>query len=81
MDYKDIAEQAYKNGYEHGKNDTLKEVCNELCVHSSTYVMKWIREKFGIFVDDNINRCVCCGEVIPEGRQVCLYCETKYANR
>ncbi len=22
------------------------------------------------------NRCVCCGEVIPEGRQVCFRCET-----
>ena len=21
------------------------------------------------------NRCVCCGEIIPEGRQVCPYCE------
>ena len=23
----------------------------------------------------NEDRCVCCGEVIPEGRQVCLNCE------
>lgn len=23
------------------------------------------------------NRCVCCGEVIPEGRQVCPSCEYK----
>ena len=23
----------------------------------------------------NVNRCVCCGEIIPEGRQVCLNCE------
>lgn len=23
----------------------------------------------------NEERCVCCGEVIPEGRQVCLSCE------
>lgn len=21
------------------------------------------------------NRCVCCGEIIPEGRQVCFLCE------
>ena len=21
------------------------------------------------------NRCVCCGDVIPEGRQVCYRCE------
>ena len=23
----------------------------------------------------NVNRCVCCGEIIPEGRQVCPNCE------
>jgi len=23
------------------------------------------------------NRCVMCGEIIPEGRQVCLRCEVK----
>lgn len=21
------------------------------------------------------DRCVCCGEVVPEGRQICLTCE------
>lgn len=26
---------------------------------------------------DNSNRCVCCGELIPEGRQVCPSCERK----
>lgn len=24
------------------------------------------------------NRCICCGSVIPEGRQVCPICENKY---
>lgn len=23
----------------------------------------------------NIDRCICCGEIIPEGRQVCWNCE------
>ena len=23
-------------------------------------------------------RCICCGEIIPEGRQVCPNCERKY---
>lgn len=23
------------------------------------------------------NRCICCGAIIPEGRQVCLTCEQK----
>lgn len=26
---------------------------------------------------DNVERCVCCGEIIPEGRQVCPACEKK----
>jgi len=25
------------------------------------------------------NRCVCCGEIIPEGRLVCPICEKKEA--
>jgi RNA polymerase subunit RPABC4/transcription elongation factor Spt4 len=24
------------------------------------------------------DRCVCCGEIIPEGRMVCPQCESKY---
>lgn len=30
---------------------------------------------------DNVNRCVVCGEIIPEGRQVCPQCESDLANR
>ena len=29
------------------------------------------------FIDghiDNVDRCVCCGKIIPEGRQVCFIC-------
>ena len=25
----------------------------------------------------DVDRCVCCGEIIPEGRQVCPACESK----
>jgi hypothetical protein len=25
---------------------------------------------------ENADRCVCCGEIVPEGRQVCPGCET-----
>lgn len=28
----------------------------------------------------NVNRCVCCGEIIPEGRQVCPICEKRKAD-
>lgn len=29
----------------------------------------------------NDNRCVCCGQIIPEGRQVCPICEEKAKRR
>ena len=29
----------------------------------------------------NDNRCVCCGRIIPEGRQVCPICEQKVQRR
>ena len=29
----------------------------------------------------NDNRCVCCGRIIPEGRQVCPVCEEKAKRR
>ena len=29
----------------------------------------------------NDNRCVCCGRIIPEGRQVCPMCEEKAKRR
>lgn len=27
------------------------------------------------------DRCVCCGEIVPEGRQVCPQCERKNERR
>lgn len=30
---------------------------------------------------DNTERCVCCGKVIPEGRQVCPECEAEGADK
>lgn len=29
---------------------------------------------------NNAEHCICCGEVIPEGRQVCPKCEYKIIN-
>ena len=26
-------------------------------------------------LDQNVDRCVCCGQAVPEGRQVCPQCE------
>ena len=28
-----------------------------------------------VLVDRNVDRCVCCGEIVPEGRHVCPQCE------
>lgn len=33
-----------------------------------------LRNVIGAF--ENADRCVCCGEIVPEGRQVCPGCET-----
>ena len=27
------------------------------------------------------NRCICCGEIIPEGRMVCPNCEAEWEER
>lgn len=35
------------------------------------------KEKCGTYVTTE-ERCVICGEVIPEGRQICKRCESKY---
>ena len=37
--------------------------------------------KDGVVIILNDNRCVMCGEIIPEGRQVCLICERKANER
>lgn len=37
-----------------------KRVCSYKCLR------KW---------ESGVNTCVCCGEIIPEGRQVCPKCE------
>lgn len=34
-----------------------------------------------IAVEEEENRCVMCGEIIPEGRQVCPCCEKGYLDR
>ena len=35
--------------------------------------------KKGVII--TVNRCVCCGEIIPEGRMVCPVCESKTMRR
>lgn len=45
---------------------------------ADTYVIfedDFINALLKLFEENNNNKCVCCGEVIPEGRQVCYHCE------
>lgn len=28
----------------------------------------------------DVDRCVCCGEIVPEGRMVCPQCEYEFLN-
>lgn len=30
-----------------------------------------------MIITSNVNVCICCGEIIPEGRLICLLCEKK----
>ena len=46
-----------------------KHPCNKCCLFCKFY--KKCKEDKGI--DDNV--CVCCGEIIPEGLQLCPNCE------
>ncbi len=72
------------------ENDRLHASCTELtnkCASLQDDVAKEMldgSEPFGIM--DGIKKrmeqdtCISCGEVIPEGRQVCSICETKMTN-
>ena len=33
------------------------------------------RDKYRDKIRTSDNRCICCGDIIPEGRQVCKICE------
>ena len=43
--------------------------------------MMWTENEMDLYFwqDSNVDICVCCGRVIPEGRQVCLECELEVA--
>ncbi len=57
MDFKDVAEQAYKNGYKKGSEETASKIYNKLRGHGTTFVKKWIKENYDIEIErknDNI---------------------------
>ena len=59
--------------------DMAKEDRVWLCTHSlKNYGIdldEWDRELEESNAADNAEHCICCGAVIPEGRQVCRACE------
>lgn len=42
--------------------------------HCDLKVLEWLKISLGT---DNSDRCVCCGEPVPEGRMVCPTCERR----
>lgn len=44
------------------------------CEYYGKTVTDFIKE-YGKNYLDNTDKCICCGDVIPEGRQVCYRCE------
>ena len=58
---------------EKGKAPEFYKELGEYC-DALWYAICCIKGTSG-FVYVNVNRCVCCGAIIPEGRQVCPICE------
>ena len=57
---------------------TLERVCHIEAVYNAlnkTY--KHYHDIVRIIEDTSADRCVCCGDIIPEGRMVCPECERK----
>ena len=42
------AENCYNKGYQQAVKDTAKEIYQKLCGHGTTYVKKWIKEKYEV---------------------------------
>ena len=43
--------QGYEDGKQQAVKDTAKEIYQELCEHGTTYVKKWIKERYGVEVE------------------------------
>ena len=60
---------------------SIKDVMHIASVYDVVNGTKIIRN-YGkitkIIESANVDTCVCCGEVVPEGRMVCYVCEGKY---
>lgn len=52
---------------------TCADCVHELRANSAAKAADSLKEAAHVF--ENAEHCVCCGDVIPEGRQICLRCE------
>jgi hypothetical protein len=85
MDIGKDLQTAYNDGYADGKADTIKQFADRLkryydenekyLGYSIAYNIDRVAEELIKGAGAPDNKCVSCGETIPEGRQVCPGCE------
>ena len=85
MDIGKDLQTAYNEGYADGKADTIKRFADRLkryyddrekyLGYSIAYNIDQVAEAMLKGNTTTDNKCVACGEIIPEGRQVCPGCE------
>lgn len=74
MDYisKDKAKDIISEFY--GESESVNNVLARMSVRISEEPAAHVME---VKIFGNVERCVCCGAIIPEGRQVCPICERR----
>lgn len=74
MDYisKEKAEDIISEFYGRSKevDNTLAKIAARISEETAAHVME-------VKIFGNVERCVCCGAIIPEGRMVCPTCERR----
>lgn len=105
MNIHDATKQAYKRGYEDGKQDAMKPIENDKVMERLTEILRngilaamdddnrylytdvvdyMMAHGVTVATDNNVgdkssptinvDTCVCCGAIIPEGQMVCPNC-------
>lgn len=67
----------YYHGMKNGFEDLVNAVREDTEPLTVDYLERLTHDALRAVLDamTNTNRCICCGEIIPEGRQVCPRCE------
>lgn len=61
--------------YRFDQPEKQEKAAYEREIKKLTKLKKFCLQRVERIALDNADRCVCCGDVIPEGRQVCSKCE------